>query len=122
MADKRTALVTGGARFIGSHLVDTLEDHDWNVRVLDDLSTGDRSNLRPSAQFMKGNILSDADCNQASSNIDTVFHLAARVTIRRSLETFCEDAETNLLGTLKLLRASAAAGVRRFVLASSMGV
>ncbi len=122
MSDSRLALVTGGAGFIGSHLVDALVEAGWRVRVLDDLSTGDRRHVSSSAEFVEGSILSDARCREACSGADTVFHLAAKVTIRHSLETYCEDAETNLVGTLKLFRAAAAGGVRRFVFASSMGV
>jgi len=117
-----TALVTGGAGFIGSHLADRLLVQGDTVRVLDDLSTGQRDNVPAGATFVEGDILDPAACEAACANVDTVYHLAARVTIRHSVETFLDDATTNLMGTLRVLQAAARAGVRRFVLASSMGV
>ncbi len=119
---KRLALVTGGAGFIGSHLCDRLHAEGWRIRILDDFSTGCRENIGFDADMVAGDI-ADADlCQEALEGVDTVFHLAARVSIRHSLETFVEDARTNLMGTLNVLRAAGQAGVRRFIFASSMGV
>lgn len=118
----RTALVTGGAGFIGSALVRQLLDTGWRVKVLDNLSTGRRDNVPKEVELLVGDICDDELCSQACSIVDTLFHLAARVTVRQSVTEFVPDAEVNLLGTLRLLRAAGAAKVRRFVLASSMAV
>lgn len=116
------ALVTGGAGFIGSHLVDLLIQEGWKVRVLDNLSMGLRENVNPSAEFLKGDVTVPEDCAAAVRGIDTVFHLAARVTIRGSVHNFGEDARINLLGTLNMLEAAGKRGVRRFLFSSSMAV
>lgn len=119
---EKRALVSGGAGFIGSHLCDRLVEDGWALRVLDDFSTGRRDNLNDSVEVIEGGITDQAACAVACVDVDTVFHLAAKVTIRRSIETFHEDAQTNVMGTLNLLRAAGAAGVRRFIAASSMAV
>lgn len=115
-------LVTGGAGFIGSHLCEALRDGGWRVRVLDDLSVGRAENVPPGCELIEGSVLDDDALRAALEGVDSVCHEAARVSIRDSMERFCEDAETNLLGTLKVLRAAGRAGVRRFVQASSMAV
>lgn len=115
-------LVTGGAGFIGSHLCDALLAGGWRVRVLDDLSVGRRENVPAGCELIEGSVLDDDALRAAFDGVDAVCHEAARVSIRDSVERFCEDAETNLLGTLKALRAAGRAKVKRFVLASSMAV
>jgi len=92
------------------------------VRILDDFSVGLRENVPPGVTIVEGDVRQADLCRQACQSVDTVFHLAARVTIRQSVETFFEDAQTNLMGTLTLLRAASAAQARRFIFASSMGV
>lgn len=119
---KRRALVTGGAGFIGSHLVRARLADGWQVRVLDDLSTGQRAKIPDTAEFLAGDVRDPSISLRACDGIDTLFHLAARVSIRHSVETFCDDADVNLLGTLQLLKAAAECGVRRFVYVSSMAV
>ena len=119
---KGRALVTGGAGFIGSHICDALLAEGWRVRVLDDLSVGRRENVPAGCEFVTGSVLDDAALTDAFEGVDAVCHEAARVSIRGSVERFCEDAETNLVGTLRTLRAASRAGVRRFVMASSMAV
>lgn len=119
---KRQALVTGGAGFIGSHLCELLVHHDWNVRVLDDFSTGLAENVCAEAQTIRGCVCDPEVCARACAGVDTVFHLAARVSVRQSVEEFYEDAETNLMGTLCVFRAAAVEGVRRLAFASSMAV
>lgn len=115
-------LVTGGAGFIGSHLVENLLGRGYEVRVLDDLSVGLRENVPAGCEFFCGSILDGNLVRAAISGADAVFHLAARVSIRGSVDRFVDDAETNLMGMLHLLRAASDAGVRRFVFASSMAV
>ncbi len=119
---KGLALVTGGAGFIGSHICDALLADGWRVRALDDLSVGRRENVPAGCELITGSVLDDEALRLACEGVDAVLHEAARVSIRGSVERFCEDAETNLVGTLRTLRAASRAGVRRFVMASSMAV
>jgi UDP-glucose 4-epimerase len=116
------ALVTGGAGFIGSHLVERLLQDGLEVTVLDNLSTGKRTNLPPDADLVLGDVRDPAIVTAAVSGADVVFHLAARVSIRASVDDFWQDAETNLLGTLNVLRACASRKVKKLVYASSMAV
>jgi len=116
------ALVTGGAGFIGSHLVDALLAGGWQVRLLDNLSTGRREQVPDAAELLVGDVGSAELAAQACAGVDTVYHLAARVSVRDSFEYLVEHNTVNVTGTLVQLRAAAAARVRRFVLASSMAV
>lgn len=121
----RTALVTGGAGFIGSHIVSGLLDRGIGVRVLDDLSSGKRENLAPwldRIEFIEGNICSDADCRKAVDGVDTVFHQAAIASVPRSVAEPERTHDVNVNGSLKLLVAARDAGVRRFVFASSSAI
>lgn len=118
----RTVLVTGGAGFIGSHVVELLLEKNIPVRVLDDLSVGKRENVPPGAEFLQGDLLDPIALDTALDKVGSVVHLAARVAIRDSLEHFLPDARINLLGTLTLLSACARKGVNRFLFASSMAV
>lgn len=121
----RTALVTGGAGFIGSHIVNGLLDRGVNVRVLDDLSSGKRANLAPwidRIEFIEGNICSEADCRKAVEGIDTVFHQAAIASVPRSVAEPERTHDVNVNGSLRLLVAARDAGVRRIVFASSSAI
>lgn len=118
----KKALVTGGAGFIGSHITRALLARDIAVVVLDDLSMGKRSNVPADAEFIEGNVLDSETCKAALDGVDVVFHEAARVSIRSSISGFLPDAETNFMGTLKLLQAAAESKVKRFMFASSMAV
>ncbi len=118
----RTVLVTGGAGFIGSHIVEALLREGATVHVLDNLSTGRRRNLPAAARVYEGDILDGPLLRQAMQGVEEVIHLAARVAIRDSLNHFQEDARTNLLGTLELLRQCRTHRVRTFLFASSMAV
>ena len=117
-----TVLVTGGAGFIGSHLCEGLLQQNYKVRVLDDLSVGKRENVPSEIEFVEGSILDPDVVNSAIQGVTHICHEAARVTIRGSIEKFYEDAETNLMGTLLLLKTAANHGVQRFIYASSMAV
>lgn len=116
------ALVTGGAGFIGSRLVNKLLDHGFRVSILDNLSVGTRSAIDPRARFVEGDVRRRDDAEVALKGVDCVFHLAAQVTIRGSLKMFYDDVDTNLMGTLNLLRCLNPKAVRQFMLASSMAI
>lgn len=122
MTDRQHVLVTGGAGFIGSHVVRRLLDAGHGVTVLDNLSVGTRERVPDAARLVVGDVRDPAACAEALAGADAVTHLAARVTIRASLGGFVEDADVNLMGTLRLIAALEGTLVRRFVLASSMAV
>ncbi|MGH7803173.1 MAG: NAD-dependent epimerase/dehydratase family protein [Candidatus Binatia bacterium] len=116
------ALVTGGAGFIGQHLTRALLGRGIAVTVLDDLSVGRLENVPAGARFVRGDVRDAAALDDALDGADCVFHQAALVSVRASLDRFVEDADVNLMGTLALLRAMARARVRSAILASSMAV
>lgn len=95
-------LVTGGAGFIGSHLVDALVEEN-NVRVLDNLSTGFRSNVHPDATLIEGNIRDRNTVQEAMAGIDLVFHEAAMVSVMRSIEEPRQSHEANVTATIDVL-------------------
>lgn len=116
-------LVTGGAGFIGSHLVDALIARGHRVTVLDDLSTGARANLNPKARFVRGDVASPA-AERLVKRLKpaAIYHLAAQKDVRLSVADPVADARTNVLGLLTLVRgAIAAGGVKRFVFTSTGG-
>src|SRR6187401_616871 len=99
------ALVTGGAGFIGSHLVDALVARGDEVLVLDDLSTGRRDYVNPTAQFRPHDVREPFEIGA-----DVVFHLAAQADVGTSMERPSFDAEVNVVGTVNALEAARAAG------------
>jgi nucleoside-diphosphate-sugar epimerase len=118
----RRILVTGGAGFIGSHVVRRSLAAGRDVVILDNLSTGKRERIPPEASLLVGDVRDPAACERAAAGCDAVVHLAAAVSVRRSVEEFVSDAEANVLGTLGVLRAAKLAGAARMVYASSMAV
>lgn len=113
------AVVTGGAGFIGSHLVELLLQQGWDVVVVDDLSTGDRANLAPGATLLEGSV-TDLDClTRAFVGAEYVFHLAALPRIQPSFEDPVTHEEANVVGTLRCLEAARVGGVRKLVVSSS---
>jgi UDP-glucose 4-epimerase len=121
------SLVTGGAGFIGSNLVDGLLARRDTVTVIDDLSTGRRDNLQQAEQ--QGARLTDVDIRDADAvsqaigeaKPDVIFHLAAQIDVRRSVADPAFDARTNVEGTVNVLTAAQAQGVRRVVNTSTGG-
>lgn len=115
-------LVTGGAGFIGSHLVDRLIQEGHEVAVIDNLSTGKRKNLNRAAEFYKVDIQSSRlDRILKNERPAMVFHLAAQMNVRKSTEDPAFDARVNILGTINLLEAAVRHGVRKVIFASSGG-
>lgn len=119
-------LVTGGAGFIGSNLVDRLLAEDMDVTVLDDLSSGNLENIpdakNPSFHLVKGDIRDSETVKRALKDIDAVFHEAAFVSVTLSVHDPLVTHAVNATGTLNMLKNSSDLGVKRFVLASSAAV
>lgn len=115
-------LVTGGAGFIGSHLVDRLIKEGHRAFVIDNLSSGKKENLNPKAKFYQTDIQ-----NQEISAIfkkekpELVFHFAAHIEARESVKNPIEDAEINILGSLNILKNCREFGVKKIIFASSGG-
>lgn len=118
-------LVTGGAGFIGGHIVRTLADDGETVRVLDNLATGTRANVAVVADridFVEGDIRSYHTVVEAMQGVDYVLHQAALPSVPRSVRDPITSADVNVMGTLNVLYAAREAGVRRVVIASSSSV
>jgi UDP-glucose 4-epimerase len=95
-------LVTGGAGFVGSHLVDALLEQGHTVRVLDDLSSGSRENLPAEAEFVAGDVTNPRTIAQAFDGIDGCFHLAAIASVVRSNRDWLRSHQVNLTGTINV--------------------
>ena len=122
MAEPKTALVTGGAGFIGSHLVDRLLSLGHAVIVVDNLSTGKLSNLNPSATFHHLDLTHPSvDEVFQREQPDLVFHLAAQVSVSQSTKDPIHDNEVNVFGTLRLLEAARRSGVEKIIYSSTGG-
>ena len=116
-------LVTGGAGFIGSHIVDQLLTAGFQVSVVDDLSTGSLKNVNKQAEFIQMNILDPALQGLfARERFDAVIHLAAQTIVASSLEHPDADARVNVLGTLQVLEGCRQYGVGRIIFASTAAV
>ncbi|MFL1012889.1 SDR family oxidoreductase [Flavisericum labens] len=117
-------LVTGGAGFIGSNLIETLLDNNINVVCLDNFSTGKRENIEPfldneNFKLIEGDIRNLKDCEKACSNMDYVLHQAALGSVPRSIKDPITTNDVNVSGFLNMLVAARDAGVKRFVYAAS---
>jgi len=120
----KSALVTGGLGFIGSHLVDRLVEDGWRVTVLDNLLTGHRSNLaqqknNPNIRVVEGDVRNLETVSRCSAGCDAVFHLAAHALMRVSVGDHRADLEHNVIGTLNVLESMARNNVEDFVFAST---
>jgi UDP-glucose 4-epimerase len=123
----RKAMVTGGAGFVGSHLVDLLVDSGWEVQVVDDLSSGRMEHLAAARRRGKVGVLvmdiRAPELGDAAARFapEVIFHLAAQSKVRPSVEDPLEDASVNVLGTVNVLLAAVRSEARRVVFASSGG-
>jgi len=115
-------LVTGGAGFIGSHVVDALVGRRFETFVVDNLSTGNLKNVNPNAKFFKMDLRSpNLPKLIAKIKPDAIFHLAAQIDVRVSVKDPVEDADINILGSLNLLQAAVNSGVKKIIFSSSGG-
>jgi UDP-glucose 4-epimerase len=121
--ERRTCLVTGGAGFIGSHLVDRLIERGYRTVVIDNESTGFRENVNPEATYILGDITNTQDLRKAFvHDIDIVFHVAGQASTIKSFESPENDLNTNLQGSLNVLKMCLQYHVPRLLYASSMTV
>lgn len=120
--EKSSILVTGGAGFIGSHLVDALIEQGHHVFIFDNLVTGQKQNINDKAKFIEIDI-QDQKIEDLfkENNFDYVFHLAAQINVRKSVEDPIEDAQANILGSLNLLEICRKYGVKKVVFSSTGG-
>jgi len=127
MGELSKVLVTGGAGFIGSHIVDRLLGDGYDVTVLDDLSSGSLDNIarhkgKKAFRLVKGDIRDAKIVRKALEGVDAVFHEAAFVSVTLSVKDPVLANDVNVAGTLNVLKASVDLGVKRFVFASSAAV
>ncbi len=117
-----SALVTGGAGFIGSHVSERFAGLDYDVRVLDDLSSGVRSNLDPEWLLLEADVRNPDAVREAVAGVDVVLHLAAFTSVPESFERRADCHTTNVVGTRNVLDACAQHGVRKLVFASTSAI
>ena len=117
-------LITGGAGYIGSHVVLAAIDCGYEVTVLDDLSTGSLENINPKTKFIHGSILSKQDLSSLFSNnkFDCIIHLAAKKAAGDSMLNAIPYSENNIIGSLNLINACSFYGVKNFVFSSTAAV
>lgn len=119
----RRILVTGGAGFIGSHVVELLLEQGFSVVVLDNESTGSRANLNPAADFVAGDVRHPDDLAPIfAAGVDAVFHIAGQASIRLSFNDPTADLNVNTLGTINVIQQCIAHRVPRLLFASSMTI
>ena len=124
MIKNKTILITGGAGFIGSNLVEALLNRNYKVKVLDNFSTGKRENLdfckdNPNFELIEGDIRDDNTCFETSKNVDYIFHQAALGSVPRSIKNPIETTDVNIGGFVKILTAAKENKVKRFIYAAS---
>ncbi|GAI41627.1 unnamed protein product, partial [marine sediment metagenome] len=115
-------IVTGGAGFIGSNIVDLLIENGYSVAVIDNLSRGKKSNINDRARFYQADIKGrKIEEILKKEKPDAICHQAAQVNVRLSLEDPISDAQNNILGPIKLTQAATKAKIRKIVFSSSGG-
>jgi len=116
-------LVTGGAGFIGSHVVDALLQKNSEVIIVDNLSTGKKENINSSAKFIEADITEFGRMDEifVTEKPEVIFHLAAQIDVRKSVADPMGDAKTNILASLNLIRLSHQYAVKKFIFASTGG-
>ena len=119
---ERTTLVTGGAGFIGSHLVDRLVALGETVTIIDDLSSGKHENLNPRADLVVADINDHIALDDAIKGVTSVFHLAARVSVQDCIQNWTDGTRSNLLGSISVFDAARRHGLPPVVYASSAAV
>lgn len=119
----QNALVTGGAGFIGSHLVDALIEEGYNVSIIDDFSTGKKENINSHASIYTLSV-QDNGVEEIFKKVkfSYVFHLAAQTDVRKSCHNPLDDAKNNIMGTLNILLHCRSYGIKKFIFSSSGGV
>lgn len=127
MSKQKKAVVTGGAGFIGSHLVDALIKHGFHVAILDDLSSGRKENIQHilnvgDTEFLQGSITDDSQLQKICPGAKYIFHLAAIPSVPRSIDNPQASHDVNATGTLKVLLAARNNGVKKVIYASSSSV
>ncbi len=123
MKTNKKMVVTGGAGFIGSHIVELLASMGFNVVVFDNLSTGNLNKIEQfPVTFIEGDIRNIETLMDTFKNVDTVFHLAAAISVPESLEKPKEYVDINVNGTLNIIEAAKKSGVKRVVFSSSAAV
>jgi UDP-glucose 4-epimerase len=118
----RKVLVTGGAGFIGSHLVEALVELGYLVCVVDNFSTGNSVRVHPSAELIDADIRKPESMDAAFRDVDCVFHVAALPRVPLSIENPLETHMVNVVGTINVLQAARRFGVRRVVFSGSSSV
>lgn len=114
-------LVTGGAGFVGSHIVDSLIEKGHEVVIIDDLSTGKKENLNEKANFYEADITENIYPIFQKENPEIVIHAAAQVMLRKSLEDPLKDSKINILGTINILEACKKSNVKKIIYTSTGG-
>jgi len=122
MKNKRI-VVTGGAGFIGSHITDLLIEKGCEVAIIDNLSTGQKENLNPKAKLYEIDITDFSKTREVfeKENPQVVFHLAAQMNVRKSVEDPMFDAKTNILGSINLINLALEKGIEKFIFSSTGG-
>lgn len=120
--NKIKCLVTGGAGFIGFHLVDFLISEGMEVLIIDDLSTGQKENINPKARYIQEDIRNLEKIEPYFNDVDFVFHLAALPRIQPSFDSPLEHEEVNVIGTINCLLACRGKKIKKFVYSSSSAI
>lgn len=118
----KKAIVVGGAGFIGSHIAEELLKNNIETIVVDNLYMGKKEYIPKSAGFVKMDIMDTKELEKVFSGADVVFHEAAHVSIRNSIDNFYNDADVNIMGTVNVIKAVIKKRVKKLIYASSMGV